>query len=99
VQLVAGDVEIGEVVVLFLDLEVAIGELLVLLLHLVEPLSNRLIFLLQALDPLDEFTPKLAPVFRSASGGLLPVFEAKKLLPEAFVFTKNFLRELRSAIE
>ena len=64
-----------------------------------EPLSNRLIFLLQTLDSPEQLTAKLAPVFRSARGALLPVFDPEKLLSEAFVFTKNFLRELRSPVE
>ena len=61
VELVGGDVEVGEVVVLLLDLDVAVGELLVLLLDLLVARGELGQPLLEIADPLLQLRGLPAP--------------------------------------
>ena len=63
-QLIARDVEVGEVVVLLLDLEVALGELVVLTFDRAELLENRLVLVLEARDPIDQVQAQQLPLVR-----------------------------------
>ena len=98
-ELVAGDVEVREVVVLLLDLDVALGEVRVLELDLVEPLAHRGVFALQPLDPREQLAAQLVPVGRVLGGGLLLVVDLHQVHAQALVLPQQLSRELRSPLE
>ena len=92
-ELVAGHVEVGEVVVLLLDLDVAVGEVLVLFLDLAEALLDPAV-------PLAELLDLRAEALDLLGGGLAVLgLERGKAVAQALVLPKQLLGELLAFIE
>ena len=98
-QLVARHVEVGEAVVLFLDLDVALREMLVLALDGLELLEDRLVLTLQLVDLREQLVTELVPALVGLGGVAIPGLELVELPPQPRVLVEQLLRELGPAVE
>src|SRR5262245_12021337 len=99
VQLVAGHVQVGEAVVLLLDLEEALRELAVLRLERLEPVERVLALALEALDARHQLLAQPVPRLRVCAGVVLPRLQLEQFAPQARVLLHELAGELRSAAE
>jgi hypothetical protein len=93
VELVAGHVEVGQVVVLLLDLDVAVGEVFVLFLDLAETLLDAAVLVGQVRDLLAQTLH-----FVGRTGGRF-VLQGEEAVAEALVFAEELLREFLTLVE
>ena len=82
VELVAGDVEVGEVVVLLFDFDVAVGEVFVLFLDFLEPLRDAAVLL----GELQHLGAQTLHLFVETGRRLC--FQRGQAVPQALVFPK-----------
>ena len=95
-QLIAGDVEVGQVGVLVLDLHVTQGEVLVLLLGASDPVQDLPLLLLQLGHPFGE-PAKLGGVPRAV--GRLSLFQFQQPKAQPLVLLQEILSELGPLLE
>ncbi len=97
-ELEAGNVEIGEIIVLRFDLHVAGGEILVLPLHAGHMFQKTLFFAFQLGYPLRKF-PALLGLILARVVCSQPLFQLDQTVPEQFVLFQEFLGELSPFLE
>ena len=92
-ELIAGYVKIGEVVVLFLDFDVAVGKVFVLFLDFLEPLADAPVFLGELLhlraQPLHLVIEARRPLG----------FERGQAIPQALILPQQLLGEFLALVE
>ena len=98
-ELVARDVEVGEIVVLLFDFHIALRELRVLELDLIEPLADGRALLLERRDPRHELVAQLLPVGRVARRRLLAVGDRREPAAQPLVLFQQLAGELRALVE
>src|SRR6185369_8433914 len=94
VELVAGDVEVRQVVVLLFDLDVAVGEVFVLFLDGGEALVDAAVFFGQ----MGDLVAQLLHFFGGA-GGLMLRLRRGEAIAQALVLTEQFFREFLPFVE
>ena len=99
VELEARDVEVREVVVLFLDLEIAGGELAILLLDGPQALRHVALLDLQTLDARQQLLTQLVPLGVTERRSILSVLDVGENPPEPLVLEQKLLGEFRPATE
>ena len=92
-ELVAGHVEIGQVVVLLLDLDIAVGEILVLFLDFAEAQLDAAVLLGELLDLLAQ---ALGLLVRCT---LVLGLERRHAVPETLIVPQQFLGEFLTLVE
>ena len=98
-QLIAGHVQVGEVVVLLLDLEVSLGELLVLVLDREKLGEDGLVLVFEHIDARQQLLPKVRPVGRILRRLALTRVQRIQLLSETGIVVDQLLREVGAALE
>jgi hypothetical protein len=99
VELVARNVEVGEVVVLFLDLQIAVRELAILFFDGSQADQHVVLLVLEPRDPLQELLAELLPLHAVLGGVVLAVLDLAQFPAKPLVLVKELLGELGSAVE
>jgi hypothetical protein len=99
VELVARDIEVGEVVVLLLYLQISVREMPILLFDGSQVIQDVLLVVLEPRDPREELLAELLP-FRTVLGGVvLALLDLSDSHAKPLILLEDLLRELSSPAE
>ena len=98
-ELVARDIEIGEVVVLLLDLQIAARELPILLFDGPEAIQYVLLLVLEPRDPREKLLAELLPFPTVLGGVVLAILDLGESPAKPLILLEELLRELSPTAE
>ncbi len=98
-ELVAGNIEIGEVVVLLLYLQIAARELPILLFDGSETIHYVLLLVFEPRDPREELLAELLPFQIVLGGVVLAILDSAESSAKPLILLEELLGELSSSAE